>query len=104
MNDYILLLTTTPTKEEGEKIANILIREKKAACVNIIPHVRSIFFWEGNVESSDESQLLIKTKRDLLDEVISLIKSNHSYQVPEIIALPILGGYKEYLEWIEKIS
>jgi len=102
MKEYILVLTTTPTKGEGEKIGNILIKEKKAACVSIIPCVSSIFPWEGKIEREEEAQLLIKTKKGLLEDVISIIKDNHSYNVPEIIALPILGGNKAYLEWIDK--
>lgn len=100
--DYILILTTTATENEGKKIATILVEEKKAACVSIIPKVSSLFFWEGEIRSCDEVQLLIKTKRAFLNDVISLIKSNHSYEVPEIIALPIFTGYKEYLNWIDE--
>lgn len=102
MSDYILVLTTTKGKEEGERIANILIKQKKAACVSIIPNVSSIFLWKGNIEKQDEAQLLIKTKKCLFDEVVSLIKSNHSYEVPEVISLPILDGYNEYLNWMDE--
>ncbi|MEW6102870.1 MAG: divalent-cation tolerance protein CutA [bacterium] len=102
MNDYILVLTTTPTKEDGKKIGEILIKEKKAACVSIISNLSSIFFWEEKIEFANEAQLFIKTKKDVLDDVISLIKSNHPYCIPEIIALPIINGSSSYLEWIDK--
>lgn len=103
MSDYILILTTTKEIEEAERIGGLLVEQRKAACVNIIvSRVYSIFFWKGNIEKQGEVQLFIKTKIGLLDEVISIIKSNHSYEVPEIIAIPILGGYKEYLNWIDE--
>lgn len=102
MSDYILILTTAGKIGEGERIAHILIEERKAACVSIIPQVFSTFLWKGNIEKQIEVQLLIKTKADLLEDVISIIKSNHSYEMPEIIALPIIGGYHEYLNWIDE--
>ncbi|MEW6007273.1 MAG: divalent-cation tolerance protein CutA [bacterium] len=99
---YILILTTTPTKEEGERIGEILVTEKKAACVSIIPNLSSTFSYEGKIETSSEAQLLIKTKRKLFSDVASLIKANHSYEIPEIIALPIIDGSSSYLKWIDE--
>jgi len=99
---HIVVLVTTGTGEEAHKIADRLLSEKKAACVNILPGVSSFFWWEGKINSARENLLIIKTKAELLNEVISLVKQLHSDKVPEIIALPIVGGNADYLEWIDK--
>lgn len=97
---YIVVLITTGSAEEASKISNRLLEQKKAACVNIIPQIDSRFWWEGKIDSSQESLLIVKSKASLLPEIIKLVKEAHSYSVPEIIALPILGGNEDYLEWI----
>ncbi len=99
---YIVLFITTDTAEEARKITEALLEQKKAACVNIIPGVNSLFRWEGKVDSAKENLLIVKTKASLLSEVIKLVKKVHSYDVPEIIALPIIGGNQDYLDWIGK--
>lgn len=100
--DYIVVFITTPQTEEAKKIADKLIREKLAACVNIIPQVNSIFWWENRVDKAEESLLVIKTKKPLLSKLITYVKQIHSYSVPEIIALPIIGGNEDYLKWIDE--
>ena len=75
--------------------------EKIAACVNIIPGVKSFFRWEGKKESNEEVLMIVKSRVEILDEVIEAVKTNHSYDVPEIIALPIAGGDENYLKWME---
>lgn len=102
MSEYILILVTTQKTEEAETIGNLLVQQRKAACVSIIPKISSVFLWKGNIERQNEVQLFIKAKGKFLDDIISIIKSNHSYEVPEIIALPIIGGYKGYLNWIDE--
>jgi len=99
---YIVLFITTSSSEEAYKIAQALLNQRKAACVNIVPRVSSLFWWQGNIESEQESLLIIKTKAPQLDEIVRLVKELHSYDVPEIIALPIVGGNQDYLEWIDK--
>ena len=99
---YIVLLITASNIEEANKIAEVLLNQRKAACLNIVPGVSSLFWWQGKVDSAQESLLIVKTKASLLPEVISLVKGVHSYDVPEIIALPIVGGNQDYLEWIDK--
>ena len=99
---YIVLLITAGNSEEANKIAEVLLNQRKAACLNIVPGVSSLFWWQGKVDSAQESLLIVKTKASLLPEVISLVKGVHSYDVPEIIALPIVGGNQDYLEWIDK--
>lgn len=88
--------------EEGEKIARSLVDHHLAACVNIVPSVKSLFFWEGKRDEASEVLLVAKGRRDLLNKTINHIKEIHSYKVPEIIALPIIGGSEEYLKWVEE--
>ncbi len=102
MEEFIVLFITTSNREEADKIANVLLNQRKVACVNIVPAVNSFFWWQGKLDSAQESLLLVKTKASLLPEIISLVKGVHSYEVPEIIALPIIGGNQDYLEWIGK--
>ena len=98
----MVVLITTSSYEEGRKIAEALIAQKKAACVNIVPKVDSIFTWKGKIEESEESMLIVKTRAKLFPDVVTLVKWLHSYEVPEIIALPIIEGNPDYLEWIDK--
>jgi periplasmic divalent cation tolerance protein len=99
--DRIVVVITGGSEEEAHKIAELLVNEKKAACVNIVPRVDSLFRWKGRIESAPESLLLVKTRASLFSQVISLVKQVHSYEVPEIIALPIVGGSEEYLKWLD---
>jgi len=99
---YIVVFITTGSTEEAQQISRILLEQRKVACVNIIPKVDSLFWWEDKLDSAQENLLIAKTKASLLPEIINLVKKVHSYDVPEIIALPIVGGNQEYLEWIEK--
>jgi len=97
----IVIFVTTDSEEEAHKIANLLLSQRKAACVNIVPRVDSFFWWQGKLDSAQESLLIIKTKASLLPKLIDLVKGVHSYNVPEIIALPIIGGNEDYLKWID---
>jgi periplasmic divalent cation tolerance protein len=97
----IVILVTSSSEPEAHKIADLLLSRRKAACVNIVPKVESSFWWRGKLDSAQESLLVIKTKASLLPEIVRLVKAAHSYEVPEIIALPIIGGNEDYLKWIE---
>ncbi len=99
---YIVLFITTANTEEAQQISKVLLEQRKAACVNIIPNIDSLFWWEGKLDSERENLLVVKTKASLLPEIINLVKKVHSHAVPEIIAMPIVGGNQDYLEWIEK--
>ena len=99
--DHTIVLITAGSEEEAHKIAELLVTEKKAACVNIVARVDSLFRWKGKIDSARESLLLVKTRASLVSEIISLVKQAHSYDVPEIIALPIIGGSEEYLNWLD---
>ena len=97
----IIIFITASSDEEAGNIAKTLVTEQLAACVNIIDNVRSIFRWQGDVEDADEFLLVVKTRAELLDNLTVLVKQEHSYDLPEIIALLIVGGSKEYLNWID---
>jgi periplasmic divalent cation tolerance protein len=99
--DLIIVLITAGSEEEAHKIARLLVNNKKAVCVNIVPAVNSLFRWKGKIDLARESLLLVKTRASLLSEIISLVKQVHSYELPEIIALPIIGGSEEYLKWLD---
>ncbi len=99
---WILVLTTTSNHEEAEKIARKLLEEKLAACINIIDNVDSLFWWKNKIDRAKESLMIIKSRVEKLGKVIKIIRENHSYEVPEIIALPILAGSPDYLSWIDE--
>ena len=99
--DRIIVLITAGNEEEASKIAGLLVTERKAACVNIVSRVHSLFRWKGKIDSAHESLLLVKTRASLLSEIISLVKEAHSYEVPEIVALPVVGGSEEYVRWLD---
>ena len=100
MTEEIVILITVASPEEGAKIAQVLVDEHLAACVNIVPGVRSFFFWEGKSREAAEALMLCKTTMPLMEAFSARVKSLHSYTVPEIIALPITAGLPAYLEWI----
>ncbi len=97
---YLVILVTVGNSEEAHKIANELLNQRRAACVNIVPGVSSLFWWQGRLDSAHENLLIIKTKASQLDEIVTLVRQIHSYDVPEIIALPIVGGSQDYLDWV----
>ncbi len=102
MTDYILIFITASSEKEGEKIAGTLVKEKLAACVSMIGGMKSTFRWKDQVSSEEEVLLIAKTKDGLFEKVKKRVTELHSYEVPEIIALPILVGFEKYLSWIEK--
>ncbi len=99
--DKVVVLITTSSEAESHRIAESLVKEKKAACVNIVPRVESLFWWEGKLDSARESLLLVKTKASLFPQIVEMVKRIHGYEVPEIIALPIITGSEDYLKWLD---
>jgi periplasmic divalent cation tolerance protein len=99
--NYIVVFITVKDSEEAQKIAKSLLKRRQAACVNIVPEVNSHFWWKDKLESTRESLLIVKTKESLLPELMKSVKKIHSYSIPEIIALPIVGGSQDYLDWID---
>lgn len=98
----VVVLVTASSEEEAEKIASLLLEQRKAACVNLIPRIRSRFWWEGKLDSAQESLLIIKSRAALVPEITDIVRKAHSYTVPEIVALPIVGGNTDYLEWVDQ--
>ena len=101
MKSYIQVTTTTETKEQAQTIAQHLVEAKLTACIQIVGPITSIYRWNGKVENNQEWLCLIKTRNDLYNKVEAAIKSQHPYETPEIIAVPILKGSKEYLSWLD---
>jgi periplasmic divalent cation tolerance protein len=102
MYEFLLVISTVPSEEEGNAIAQKIVEEQLAACVNVTSAVQSFYWWEKRISNDREFILFIKTKASLFPQVEERIKTLHSYQVPEIIALPIHSGSKEYLGWIKQ--
>jgi periplasmic divalent cation tolerance protein len=102
MSDYIQVITTTPDRDMAESVAQSLLENRLAACVQITEGVSSYYWWDGKIDSSNECVCTIKTGSHLYEAVEKKIREIHSYDVPEIIAVPITAGSKEYLDWIDK--
>ena len=102
-SDYGVLLTTTPNRDEAATIAKLLIDEKLAACVQLLP-IESFYFWQGKTQNEAEILLLVKTRSALFDAAIARIKQVHSYSVPEIVAMPFAAGFAGYLDWIDQVT
>ena len=100
MTDKIVVFSTCASEEEAEKLARLLVGQRVAACVNVIPAIRSYYRWEGAIESAAECLLVIKSSRERFGELKAAIEKAHSYEVPEIIALPIVEGAGKYLAWL----
>lgn len=95
-----MVYITTNSEEEAEIIGRNLVSRKLAACVNIINNMKSIYQWEGKIESADEIVLIAKTKKALVSELIENVKTLHSYKTPCIVAIPIIDGNSDFLNWI----
>ena len=100
MESYIQVTTTTDKREDAEKIALALVEKKIAACTQIVGPITSIYRWKGNIETAEEWLCVIKSRKTLYEEIEKTIKAVHSYEVPEIIAVPIVAGSEDYLKWL----
>lgn len=100
MTDWIVVLSTCSSPAEGEKLARLLLDTRLAACVNVVPGLRSFYYWKGTIESSEECLLVIKSARRLLAEMKGALEATHSYEVPEILALEVVDGSANYLNWL----
>ena len=101
MTSAIVVLVTVGSEQEAETIATALLEERLAACVNVTSPVRSLYRWEGRIADDQEWQLIIKTQARLFDALAARVRALHSYDVPEIIALPVLAGTTDYVDWIQ---
>jgi periplasmic divalent cation tolerance protein len=98
--ELCVVLVTVPNQDVGEKISQILVEERLAACVNCVSNVTSLYRWQGKLEKDQELLLIVKTQRQLVDALVGRVQAEHPYEVPEIIALPIVAGSKAYLDWV----
>ena len=99
-SDFVVILTTFPAEQDAEALAKALVDERLAACVNILPEMRSVYAWQGKTESGAERQLLIKTARSRVDALEARLKQLHPYDVPEFVLIEIAGGSSDYLSWL----
>lgn len=102
MEEFVAVLVTVGSAREGERISRALVEERLAACVNRVGSIRSVYRWRGQVEESEEELLIIKTRKEVFVRLKERVQALHSYEVPEIIALPILTGNENYLRWLSK--
>lgn len=101
-SDQVVVLVTASSEEESGKIADTLLEQRKAACVSVVPEVVSRFWWQGKLDLARESLLIIKTRAALVPEIVELVKKVHSYAVPEVVALPVVAGNRDYLDWLDR--
>jgi len=101
MTDKIIVFVTCESKEQAETIAQAVVSGKLAACVNVLPGVRSCYVWEGKLTWSDEVLMLVKSTRGRFDQLQDRIKAMHSYSVPEIVSVTIEDAFDKYIEWID---
>ncbi|MCX8031186.1 MAG: divalent-cation tolerance protein CutA [Thermodesulfovibrionales bacterium] len=102
--EAIVVYITVPNEKEAVAIAKTLVSEKLAGCVNIIKDIRSIYHWQGKIEDDPECLLILKTRKGLFDILKKRVKEIHTYSVPEIIALPIIMGSEDYLNWLQEVT
>jgi periplasmic divalent cation tolerance protein len=102
MTDKIVVLSTCGSAEEARLLARALVEKRLAACVSVVPGVRSVYRWKEAIEEEEEVLLVIKTSRPLLEELRAEIERLHSYEVPEVIAMQVVGGSERYLEWLDR--
>jgi periplasmic divalent cation tolerance protein len=101
MTEALVVITTTETQQDAERLAHLLVKRELAACVQILPSITSVYRWQGKIEQAAENLLFIKTTREAYPELETAIRESHSYQTPEIIALPVEAGSDGYLNWLK---
>ena len=103
VEEHIVVLVTAPSKAVGRDVAQALLEQQLAACVNVIPAMDSLYTWEGEIRSDEEVLLVVKTRAAAFDELAIVVRDVHPYEVPEIIALPSVAGSRDYLDWIDEV-
>ena len=101
MGDYVQVVTAVGNEEEAEKISQMVVEKRVAGCAQVIGPITSIYWWKGKIEKVEEWLCLIKSRADLCQELESTILEVHSYENPEILAIPVINGSKRYLDWLE---
>jgi periplasmic divalent cation tolerance protein len=102
MTEKILVLSNCGSEEEARKVAKALVETRVAACVNILPGIQSVYHWKGEIQEDAEWMLLIKSTRALFDNLVVELRKIHSYQVPEVLAIPVIAGDQDYLDWMDR--
>ena len=102
MSNYIVIYITTGSVNEAKKIGRALVEEKLVACSNIISPIRSIYCWQGKICDDKEALMVLKTRKKLFNQIVKRVEKLHSYDVPEIIAMPIIEGSSKYLSWLNE--
>jgi periplasmic divalent cation tolerance protein len=101
MTDKIVVLTTCAVESDAERMARALVDARLAACVNVVPRVRSFYHWKGETQSSEEFLLIVKTSRDLFGALRAELEKLHPYELPELLAVPVVAGAEDYLRWLQ---
>jgi periplasmic divalent cation tolerance protein len=102
MPERVIALITAGSREEAERIADTLVVERLAACVNVIPGVLSVYHWAGKVQHDQEWLLIVKSRSEVVEDLVRRVQALHSYDVPEIVVLPLTGGSEPYLHWLDE--
>lgn len=98
--EHCLIYVTASSRTEAESLARLLVEERLAACANVIERITSFYWWEGEVQSGEEAVVIAKTRRDMVEDVVAAVKRMHSYSCPCVVALPIVAGNPDFLNWI----
>ena len=101
-NNYIQVFTTVEKREDARKIAGQAVENRLAACAQVLGPITSTFWWDNKIDEAEEWLLIMKTRNDLYDDLEKLIRELHPYEVPEILASPIVSGYQGYLDWLDR--
>jgi periplasmic divalent cation tolerance protein len=102
MTEKILVLSNCGSEEEARRVARALVEARVAACVNIVPGIQSVYHWQGAIQEDSEWMLVIKSTRSMFDSLAAELRKIHSYQVPEVLAIPIIAGDQNYLDWMDR--
>jgi periplasmic divalent cation tolerance protein len=102
MTDKIIVLTNCGSEDEARKVARLLVEARVAACVNIVPRIHSVYRWKGAIQEDTEWMLVIKSNQPAFETLRDEIRKAHSYELPEVVAIPVIAGAAEYLEWIDR--
>jgi periplasmic divalent cation tolerance protein len=101
--NYVVILVTTKDKQQAEEISQLLLKERLIACANIVSPISSFFYWLGKMDKAEECLIVMKSRVDLFEQIVEYVKRLHSYEVPEVLAVPIVEGSKTYLDWMSVV-
>jgi periplasmic divalent cation tolerance protein len=102
-DNYIIIFVTTKDRTEAEQLSQLLLKNRLIACANLVNPIDSFFYWQNKIERADECLIIMKSRLDLLKRIVEQVKGLHSYEVPEVLALPIVDGSKDYLNWMDTV-